>query len=138
MTDEQRKITDEQVIKALECCTKKYGCCDCPLENDELCMITINKEALSLIKRQQSRIEQEVDLNREMFEKMARDEAEIETLEADREALINGQITLQKMYAEAIKKFAERLKNDVANIPAWGSVAAKKIDNLVKELTEGK
>lgn len=35
----------KDVIKALECCTKKYGCCDCPLSNDELCMITINKEA---------------------------------------------------------------------------------------------
>lgn len=40
--------------------------------------------------------------------------------------------------AEAIKEFAERLKAEVSHIPAWGSVAEKKIDNLVKEMTEQK
>lgn len=113
MTDEQRKITDEQVIKALECCDGKMSCTNCPASHDRNDCAKLEGLALDLIKRQQARIEQEVDLNREMFEKMAKDEAEIERLEADREALINGQITLQKMYAEAIKKFAEEIINDV-------------------------
>lgn len=119
----ERVMTDEQVIKALsELTYGGHSCIGCTYKVDkgeERCGVkgcNIARCAIDLIKRQQ---------------------AEIERLEADREALINGQITLQKMYAEAIKKFAERLKDDVANIPAWGSVAAKKIDNLVKELTEG-
>jgi hypothetical protein len=40
--------------------------------------------------------------------------------------------------SEAYREFAEKLKKEVVNIPAWGRVAEKKIDNLVKELTESK
>ena len=41
-----------------------------------------------------------------------------------------------KIKSEAIREFADRLKSEVAHIPAWGAVAEKKIDNLVKEMTE--
>ena len=105
-------MTGEQVIKALECCTKKYGCRDCPLANDDLCRITINKEALNLIKRQQAEIE----------------------------ALINGQETLQKMCAEAYKYFAEKLKSKTYPFPCAigveNAVTIRAINDLVKELTE--
>ena len=45
-------------------------------------------------------------------------------------------VRVEEIKSEAIKEFAERLKKEVAHIPAWGSVAEKKIDNLVKEMTE--
>ena len=45
---------------------------------------------------------------------------------------------LEKDVADAYDEFAERLKEDVAHIPAWGRVAAKKIDNLCKKLKEEK
>lgn len=129
-------MTDEQIAKALK---------------------TLD-DALALIKRQQ---------------------AEIEDLKADKEALINGQLTLQKMYlesraeavrdiateydaykeavevalvetrAEAIRKFAERLKEtnlyefieeyfDNAELcyEVRSDLFNDFVDNLVKEMTE--
>ena len=43
---------------------------------------------------------------------------------------------IEKAKAEGVKEFAERLKAEVAHIPAWGAIAIKKIDNLVAEMTE--
>lgn len=64
-------MTDKLVIKALECCTKKYGCRDCPLGHDDLCMITINKEALNLIKRQRAEIKVLTEANKELKHEMS-------------------------------------------------------------------
>ena len=88
------KLTDEQIIKALECCVENKCTYDCPFYHDSCikCRYStseIIKFAFALINRQK---------------------AEIENLKADKDALINGQLTLQKMYAEAIKEFAEGLK----------------------------
>lgn len=52
----------EQIIKALECCCKS-SCsaennADCPLINDEACACTLPKNALSLIREQEKRIEE--------------------------------------------------------------------------------
>lgn len=83
-------MTDEQIIKAFECCTKiEEGsklelCFECPMFEEDVddCTASLFRKVLDLIKRQQAEIE----------------------------ALINGQETLQKMCAEAYKEFAERLK----------------------------
>lgn len=170
-------MTDEQIIKALECCASSYdgdACNGCPF-NDNTCdedSNALSKYALELIKQQKadikdlikqrdeqlrinrqvvrrngkhvdernrlkSKLEKEVDLNRELFEKMAKDEAEIERLEADREALINGQITLQKMYAEAIKEFAEEFEKRCIASGIYPAITKDLLKNLVKEKTEG-
>lgn len=127
-------MTDEQIIKALECCMKGNnfgGCCPYDDEGDicEECTSKLAKDALDLIKRQQmeiedlikqrdeqlrinrqvvrmngkhvdernrlkSKLEKEVDLNRELFKKMAKDEAEIERLQslcASKDVIINSQ-----------------------------------------------
>ena len=80
------KLTEKEVVKALECCTRKYGCDDCPCRYYDLCMIQINKEALSLIKRQQTEIEKKTKKPQEIMPIVA------------------------ELKAEAIKEFAERLK----------------------------
>lgn len=116
-------MTDERVIKALEQCGNIIvsSCKDCPFhkKHNANCVRELTKDALDLIKRQQAEIE----------------------------ALINGQETLQKMCAEAYKYFAERLEdisserlvfegygeNRVVNVVEYGDIV-----NLVKELTEGK
>ena len=118
-------MTDNEIIKALECCIQVDGdvCNVCPLYDKESgCLeIDLRKPALDLINRQK---------------------AEIENLKADKKALINGQLTLQKMYGNAIKDFAERLKQStyfMSDEEGFGCsvVFAEEIDNLVKELTEG-
>ena len=165
----QNKLTDEQIIKALEYCSSSDlgQCRNCPFyeqcENDE----QLVKYTLDLIKRKDAVIEQkdiEIDilikkkeaLRDEICELQAeneRYEKTVGTLATKKDgtviATLNGNKTeyipkkLHKIFknmavnrakSEAIKEFAERLKEQVSHIPAWGSVADKKIDNLVKEM----
>ena len=103
----------------MECCITIEGnsCGGCPVEKGCITDEGVNvlhKHALDLINRQKAEIE--------------RYKGVIKRLEND----------VQTAKAEAVKEFAERLKAEVSHIPAWGSVAEKKIDNLVKEMTEEK
>lgn len=147
-------MTDEQIVKALECCKDNDGCNKCPYGDifSKKCINLIQKNALDLIKRQQAdkeRLEIELQAMRgaanSYKSRVQTLELEIEYLKADKEALINGQLTLQKMYlesrAEAVREFAERLKErryfmrDEKGI-GGAVVFIEKIDSLVKEMTE--
>ena len=122
-------MTDEQIIKALECCHKfgDFGCGCCPLSDEMGCRDELKTSALFLINRQKAEIER---LNKAI---------------KGREQLVN---TLNKCYkqakSEAIKEFANRLKNSNGfydSIRAIGNVdkmdcVVNCIDNLVKEMTE--
>lgn len=122
-------MTDEQIVKALGCCIQidVNSCYSCPLyDREQGCLGgDIRVVALDLIKRQK---------------------AEIEDLKADKEALINGQLTLQKMYlesrAEAVREFAEKLKKWKYQSSDWSHgehpfvVEETDIDELVIETTE--
>lgn len=134
-------MTDRDVLKALECCTKKYGCGDCPLGNDNLCMITIHKELLDLINRHQAQLRKEENKNSKLRNERNRLKAEIENLKKSYE-IYEESSGLKWAKAEAIKEFTERLKKrkqynlnyreDVVEIRVID------IDNIVKELTEVK
>lgn len=56
MTD--KKLTDKDIIKALECCSSQNCCEYCGLKSDKKnCVSTLCKNALDLITRQQAEIE---------------------------------------------------------------------------------
>ena len=102
-------MTDAEIIKALECCSHEaYDCDVCPLnlKEEELCFIEVRKYALDLINHQK---------------------AEIERLKKGWKADV---IETQNIKAEAIKEFAERVKQEI-NFPlsVW-----KVFDTLVKEM----
>lgn len=124
-------MTDEQIVKALECCVSyenHLACRGCPFSESGVCEedgLALQKHSLALIKRQK---------------------AEIEDLKADKEALINGQLTIQKMYIEArdkaVREFAEKLKKWKYQSSDWSHgehpfvVEETDIDDLVIEMTE--
>lgn len=110
-------LTDEEIITVLKCCcTPSCSLRNCPLfdvdSND--CVERLSKNALDLINR----------------------------LQADKEALIAGQETLQKALvtakAEAVKEFVNRLKQEVEMISyemcSEYQETIDAIDNLVKEM----
>ena len=109
-------MTDNEIIKALECCAKDEWNCDCNCPFFEKCSKTLMaKSSLNLINRQKAEIER---LNKNI------DGLNIFT---------KNHITVIRL--QAIKEFAEKLKNcfaisgdylDIINI----------IDSLVKEMTE--
>ena len=100
----------EDIIKALECCDYPTDdlCCECCFKDEYHCTTVLNEATIDLIKRQQ---------------------AEIERLE--RHTKMHDEIQ-----AEAIKEFAEMLKNDwIGNLYYCEDLDITEwIDNLVKEM----
>lgn len=151
MTD--HKFTDEDVIKALECCgTDEQPCSMCPLW--QICgdgRMTSTHFALSLINRQKADIESLKIANEKMYSANKEQEAEIERLESnlkfvrgtvkrlqeydeERDIRLHSRLT-EKARAEAIKEFAERLKEGHNQCDGEEDVPWL-IDKLVKEMTE--
>ena len=111
-----RDMTDNEIIKALECCIAKENCevisCEkCPLEKQYECMDIMFHQTLNLINRQK---------------------AEIESLKHRKTELQIRNQELQHEKSEAIKEFAEQVK--ALFIPE--DDVRTEIDNLVKEMTE--
>ena len=60
-----RNFTDEEVIKALECCAS-YDCNGCPLYSPTInCVILLPEKALELVQRQRAEIEKLKERNDE-------------------------------------------------------------------------
>ena len=51
-------MTDNEIIKALECCTGDGLCCECPFwgKLSVNCIVELNRLALEIIKRQQAEL----------------------------------------------------------------------------------
>ena len=120
----ERKYTDEEIIKAMECCEKTtaIGCKDCPLgeerDTGETCVTTLCKNVLDLINRQKAEIEK------------------LEKGELSKAMTFNSE-TIKRCVDEAIREFAERLKEKHKNHLVCNIyVLNNEIDNLVKEMTE--
>ena len=134
-------MTDNEIIKALECCcgTAHDSCRDCPY-SDIGCEDELEKDALDLINRQKAEIErlknQDVRNKYPTCVSVVKGRIYTRTLE-DYDELI-GDIS-----AEAVKEFAERLKEksqDCGSISLgthiYYAAGLHHIDNLVKEFTE--
>ena len=110
-------MTDKEIIKALEYC-KEQGitseCSECNIK-EKVCRREMIAIALDLINRQQTEIEN-LKKAYEIYEESS---------------------GLKWAKAEAIKKFAERLKSGFGYGWLIGSSVKTRIDNLVKEMTEG-
>ena len=118
-------MTDNEIIKALECCSyDNYQCDNCPYAY-KTC--TIYKDSIDLINHQKAEIERLRSMNR----------AKLATIH-------DLQIELKTAKSEAVKEFAERLKNKIkTECNPYGkptfdydtSIAIMHyIDNLVKEM----
>ena len=134
-------MTDNEIIKALECCMKICKDCDnCPCINNDYinvydCKYALLKNALDLITRQQKenkRLGKEVNLVSIQFqdlqERYEEAQAEIERLkecpkcayEYDGEVMeycVQGPCpnfkTVEQIRSEVVKEFAERLKKRI-------------------------
>lgn len=124
-------MTDNEIIKALECCLKgcnAEGCDDCPLyKKVEDCEIEIPIIALELINRQKTKID------RLKSENLALSQKRITMVE--RIDIVNNARN------KAIREFAERLKSKMRLVEANNyvfAVPAEKINEIVKEMTKEK
>lgn len=148
-------MTDKQIIKALECITGKSDilCESCAYKTYiySICGREAAKDALDLINRQKA----EIANAQAKIEALHMDYAQLERdiLSAEMNADIayqTGLNTAQDLYAEqiksevrteAIKEFAEFIKNNkkrLFNTMYSDYFFSYKIDEFVKEMTEGK
>ena len=123
--------TDAEIMKALEICnsTKKGHCLNrCPYYNYSAnCMQSMINDALDLINRQKAEIEKLEKIERFATKTIEKQDAEIELLHK----------TKQLIKSEAIKEFAEKLKERRCG-NTYPYVLLGDIDKLVKEMTEVK
>ena len=160
MTD--KKFTQKEVIKALELCTNKeiFVCDQCVFQKYKMghdgCLAEMLPSTLNLIHRLKTRIVRYqlkntnqrnalASLNKKVAEQKAEIERLQEELKITRTAVHNnglewGLISIKKLVddtkTEAIKKFAERLKEENNNRAWFCGIFNHDIDNFVKEMTE--
>lgn len=109
--------TDNEVIKALECCQDEMGCGRCPLFNEEkgTCKGAkgrIEKDTLDLINRLKSELFEKT----EQLETAKAENESLESLSKHHRILINELNNgIAEARAEAYKEFAEKLKQDIKN-----------------------
>ena len=125
-------MTDNEIIKALECCLHR-GCNECIRQPDEYgtnerqCSRGLMKCALSLINRQKAEIERLQKYYDAMEDK----------IQLFRECDAQVKFFKGKIQAEAIKEFAERLKDmhkhNTTSVVSLVTVFDN-INNLVKEM----
>lgn len=113
-------LTDNEIIKALKCCADHDNidaCDDCPCLKGKC--ISTTPYVLDLINRQKAEIESKNDLIHRQSDVISEQKEKIESI-----------------YAEAVKEFAERLK-EMAWHGMWEAtnhVDVDDIDYLVKEM----
>ena len=133
-------MTDNEIIKAFECCIEDKDCAHCPsIKEMPYCSNDIMVGALNLIKRQRAEIERLKSANDEKFSQWNILAEKTKQHYAD---LYNEAKDILK--SEAIKEFAEKLKNKIkTECNPYGkptfdydtSIAIMRyIDNLVKEM----
>lgn len=144
-------MNDNDIIKALECCQAgkgSYSCKKCPLFcRIPACQSHLAEAALDLINRQKTEIER-LKWERDSALKLFEANREVEQREHNslikELKTINSMIpaTLSRVKAEAIKEFAERLKDAVDEPTKIDGedidFIIDIIDSRVKEMTEGK
>ena len=142
-------LTDNEIIKALECCIRDNVSCDgCPAvgvcQHDPDCPKSI---ALDLINRQKAEIEKLELLNASLLESCAGYSKACDTYKAEIERLMREKyrvtedavkicVAHQTAKADAIKEFAERLKV-IFDRNAADYVYYVIVDDVVKEMGGG-
>lgn len=106
-------MTDNEIVKALEICDIGSCCDECAYRNYSRCNEMLAHDALGIIDRQNAEIEELRKYKHDYY----------------------------VLKSKAIKEFAENVK-DIVDEPALirgrvVDVIIEKIDNLVKEMTEG-
>ena len=131
-------MTDNEIIKALECCVTDGDCNKCPMSLIRNCMNNLMRNTFVLITRKKAEIENDypvktlIDNNNMMCSKSSED-------------YDKWFFNLSKDISyQAIKEFADRLKDSADKTRIKSMETEKvvfymdefKLDNLVKEMTE--
>ncbi len=138
----EHKFTDEEIIKAVECCNGQgNGCSDCPLY-DFRCVggERLIKLVLPIINRQQAEIERLIQDKQYYMTRLDDCERDIIpklkwSLERANKQGVEMEKQISTIRTEAIREFAERLQDNTREFGTASGIK-REVDNLVKEMTE--
>ena len=120
-----KKLTDSEIVKALECCVRFKQICPetCPMVNVRQCKVDLRKNTLALINRQKAEIERlKEEYNRLLNSELQQYEKEYNTGYDD---------SRKTAKAEAYKECIEKVKKELS----FGKhITTEQLDNLVKEM----
>lgn len=137
-------MNENEIIKALECCTQDGSACrECCFDKESECIEALARNALNLINRQKADLKQkdtEIDIlirkNARLKDEVSELRAEVERLKNECFCLANERDAykdiLDTSVSEARKEFAERLKCGVPQ--ETGVIRCADIDNLLAEM----
>lgn len=137
-------MTDNEIMQALKCCSV-FDCDSCPLcsygDTSVVCSGYLYGEIIDLINRQRAEIGRMKENHVKNFEKWELLDRKTKQFYAER-----YEEAKEIVKAEAIKEFAEKLKNKVIvdlfcgvdSADYLDDILFKNIDNLVKEMVGGK
>lgn len=125
-------MTDEQIIKALECCEKHGDCKECPLNGKDIkgCMFVLMRDTLALIKRQREKIEeqqQDIFYHKETISNLL---AQIITF------LIDIDVLTKKARAEAIREFEKEVVKLFPSDKKFTTISRASILQITRKLAE--
>lgn len=137
-------MTDEQIIKNLECCMESE-CDNCQYQYDTACKEYIFHDCLSLIHNLMNKNKALQHYYDECLKDLKNANAEIERLEETKNRLsYNLQAVLDERadHSEAVKEFAERyeryllsqLTSASLDKKEWINFCLEELDNLKKEM----
>lgn len=141
-----KTYTDDEIVRALECCLQSRSMDDCKKLN---CPAYVNNDCyfMSNVKAYSYEDALFKGLCTQLLDLIKRQQAEIASLKTDLEDIATEydaykeavEVALVETRAEAIKEFAERLKEKAASTfyEERKYVDTEDIDELVKEMTEG-
>lgn len=141
-------MTDNDIIKALECCIDADGarCDECPYDvccthaestmlNDALALINCQKAEIERLKGNLKFVRGTVERSKAEIEKQY-EQARADILANMADGGTSCHWCIDQHKAEAIKEFAERLKEKAQSNEWNGTVCGLDIDNLLEEMTE--
>ena len=140
------KMTDNEIIKALDICSKNGFCSECPYSDDFTnCNTRVCKDVLALIYRQRAKIEA-LQMDNEQLQSdiinvnmnLEHQQEDIKDMKIENQSLRSAansyKIHYNKAKAEAIREFAERLKERNEDFCVDKSDMAFVVDSIVKEM----
>ena len=134
-------MTDNEIIKALECCFINNNCTGCPLQSPptEECLKVACSSALDLIKRQQAEIERLTDLLVCSAESERNAVGIMHELEAEVEKFHPYNLHYGNLRMEIAREVCDRLITtaDLTQLDSFNYaylISQEHIDNLLKEM----
>lgn len=138
-------MTDNEIINALACCQSNDSktCRWCCYRQYRYCREVMARYALDLINRQKAENKEIWEERCRIYDSLQEAKAEIERLKSEAQ-MADGyaDALIERTKAEAIKEFAEWLKKHAKELHIGDNISLQvvgvgRIDNLVKEMTEG-